>query len=87
MKIDLFKTTKSFYFTQSFTCSYQKTVSKKIKTCLNPLKISDIFQQIQEILFWDPFGLFFSKFGQKYGLFQFLNIPIIYHHAKIRKKN
>ena len=47
-----------------------------------------IFQKIQKTLFWDYFGPFFPKFGQKCkkGICQFLNITVLYHHAKNQKK-
>ena len=46
---------------------------------------------MQKILFWGHFEPFSPKFGEnefswKKGLGQFLNIPIIYHYAKLRKK-
>ena len=53
--------------------------------------MTKFFKKSKKTLFWDHFGHFLAKFGEKMDFLgkkgrQFLNIPIIYHHAKNQKK-
>ena len=45
----------------------------------------NIFQIIQKVFFWGPFWVFLLKSGQ-IRINHFLNIQVIYHHAKNQKK-
>ena len=51
--------------------------------------MTSFFKKIQKKLFWDHFYPNFGKneFSWKKELYQFLDIQIIYHCAKIRKNN